>query len=116
MNQKQIIDAFLDPDLYDHFVEQVEMVETHISWIFLTGSFAYKIKKPVDYGFLNFSTLEQREFYCHQELKLNRRFAPQIYLAVIAVTQSNNKIALAGEGEIIDYAIKMKQFDQSETG
>ena len=112
MNQNsKIINAFLNPEFYEHSVDRIELVETHISWVFLTGSFAYKIKKPVDFGFLNFTSLEQRKFYCQQELLLNSRFAPDIYLDVLPVTQADNKLTLAGQGEIIDYAIKMKQFD-----
>ena len=113
MNQHKINNVFLNPEFYDHPVDHIELIETHISWVFLTGSFAYKIKKPVDFGFLNFSTLEQRKFYCQQELLLNSRFAAQIYLEVIPITRLEGKISLSGQGEIIDYAIKMVQFDQS---
>ena len=113
MNQNKIVNAFFNPEFYDHPVDRIELVETHISWVFLTGSFAYKIKKPVDFGFLNFTTLEQRKYYCEQELLLNRRFAPDIYLDVIPITESNNNLSLAGAGEIIDYAVKMKQFDHN---
>ena len=113
MNQSKIVNAFFKPEFYDHSVDHIELVETHISWVFLTGSFAYKIKKPVDFGFLNFTTLEQRKYYCEQELVLNRRFAPDIYLEVIPITVSNNNLCLAGAGEIIDYAVKMKQFDHN---
>ena len=113
MNQSKIVNAFFNPEFYDHPVDHIELVETHISWVFLTGSFAYKIKKPVDFGFLNFTTLEQRKYYCEQELLLNRRFAPDIYLDVIPITESGHNLSLAGAGEIIDYAVKMKQFDHN---
>ena len=113
MKQNKIVNAFLNPEFYQHFVEHIELVETHISWVFLTGRFAYKIKKPVDFGFLNFTRLEQRKYYCQQELLLNRRFAPDIYLDVLPVTESENHLSLAGQGEIIDYAIKMLQFDHN---
>lgn len=111
MAQSKIVNAFFCPEFYDHPVDHIELVETHISWVFLTGSFAYKIKKPVNFGFLDFTTLEQREFFCHQELLLNSRFAPQVYLEVIPVTKSGNDLSLAGVGEVVDYAIKMNQFD-----
>lgn len=113
MNQNKIIDAFLNPEFYDHSVDHIELIETHISWVFLTGRFAYKIKKPVDFGFLDFTHLEQRKFYCQQELILNSRFAPQIYLEVLPITQSDNNLSLSGQGEIIDYAVKMVQFDHN---
>lgn len=112
MKQNKIINAFFNPEFYDHCVDHIELIETHISWVFLTGQFAYKIKKPVDFGFLNFSTLEQRRFYCQQEIVLNRRFAPQTYLEVLPITLSGNNLSLSGQGEIIDYAIKMQQFEQ----
>ncbi len=113
MKRNKIVNAFLNPEFYDHSVDHIELIETHISWVFLTGRFAYKIKKPVDFGFLNFTQLEQRKFYCQQELILNSRFAPKIYLDVIPITQSDNSLSLSGIGEIIEYAVKMLQFDQS---
>ncbi|MCU7938050.1 MAG: AAA family ATPase [gamma proteobacterium symbiont of Bathyaustriella thionipta] len=113
MNQNNIINAFLNPGLYKHSVDHIELIETHISWVFLTGHFAYKIKKPVDFGFLNFTDLEQRKHYCQQELVLNRRFAPQIYLEVLPVTQLENNLSLSGQGETVEYAIKMVQFDHN---
>ncbi len=113
MNRNKIVNAFLNPEFYDHSIDHIELIETHISWVFLTGHFAYKIKKPVDFGFLNFTQLEQRKFYCQQELVLNSRFAPKIYLEVLPITQLNNHLSLSAQGEIIDYAIKMVQFDHN---
>ncbi|MCK5649020.1 MAG: aminoglycoside phosphotransferase, partial [Gammaproteobacteria bacterium] len=112
MAQSKIVNAFFCPEFYDHPVDYIKLVETHISWVFLTGSFAYKIKKPVDFGFLNFTTLKQRNYFCHQELLLNSRFAPSIYIEVLPVTESESGLSLAGQGKVIDYAIKMNQFDQ----
>ncbi len=112
-NQSKLINAFLNPELYEHPVSDIELVETHISWVFLTGQFAYKLKKPVNFGFLNFSTLALRKYYCEQELKLNKRLAPHIYLDVIPVTESEQKLSLSAQGKIIDYVVKMKQFDHS---
>jgi len=105
-----LIAALQNPALYDHPVERFEVVETHISWVLLTGSFAYKIKKPVDLGFLDFSTLEKRRFFCGEELRLNRRLAPDLYLDVVAITGSAEAPRLGGEGPAIEYAVKMKQF------
>ena len=112
MNQNSIVKAFLDPEIYDHSVGSIQLIETHISWVFLTGDFAYKIKKPVDFGFLDFTDIDKRQYYCQQELVLNKRLAPEIYLDVIPVTKLDNQISLNGEGTIIEYAIKMRQFDQ----
>jgi len=105
-----LIAALQNSALYDHPVERFEVVETHISWVLLTGPFAYKIKKPVDLGFLDFSTLEKRRFFCGEELRLNRRLAPDLYLDVVAITGSAEAPRLGGEGPAIEYAVKMKQF------
>jgi aminoglycoside phosphotransferase family enzyme/predicted kinase len=91
-------------------VERVEVVETHISWVFLTGQFAYKVKKPVRLDFVDFSTLERRHEACHDELRLNRRFAPQIYLDVVGITGSSSQPMIGGPGPPIEYAVKMLQF------
>ncbi|HEX5037845.1 MAG TPA: AAA family ATPase [bacterium] len=89
------------------------MIETHISWILLTGPFAYKIKKPVNLGFCDFTTLEKRKFYCEEELRLNRRLAPELYVEIVPVTGTEDAPRLGGDGPVIDYAVKMVQFDQA---
>lgn len=106
MNEKQI-DSLLQAAAYPDAAESVEFIQTHISWIFLAGDFAYKIKKPVNFGFLDFSTLEKREFYCHEEVRLNRRLSPEIYLGVSAVREVGGGAGFSGDGKIIDYAVKM---------
>ena len=78
MKNHSIICALQNPAAYPHPVADIRLFETHISWVLLTGEFVYKIKKPVDFGFLDFSTLEKRHFYCEEELRLDRRLAPQI--------------------------------------
>lgn len=95
---------------FDHPVYAFELIETHISYILLTGRYAYKFKKPVNPGFLDFSTLEKRKFYCEEELRLNRRLAPEFYLDVIPITGTIAKPVLGGEGPAIEYAVKMLQF------
>ncbi len=108
-----LIEALRDPGCYDHPVERVEVIETHISWVLLTGPYAYKIKKPLDLGFLDFSSLDKRRFYCEEELRLNRRLAPQLYLEVVAIrgTPATPRIAHGvGPGEDIEYAVRMRQF------
>lgn len=107
------ISRLLRPDVYDHPVRTIELIETHISWVLLTGDFAYKIKKPVDFGFLDFSTLEKRYTCCMQELQLNRRLAPDIYLDVVAISGTCDKPVVSGSGEAFEYAVKMSQFPQS---
>ncbi len=90
----------------------VALIETHISYVLLTGQFAYKVKKAVELGFLDFSTLAARRFYCEEELRLNRRLAPKVYLDVVGITGSVEAPALGGSGPIIEYAVKMLQFPQ----
>jgi len=109
----KLIDSLQNPALYDHPVVQFEVIETHISWVLLTGPYAYKIKKPVNFGFLDFSSLEKRKHYCEEELRLNRRLAPQLYLDVVAIHGSEDKPNLHNTGPVIEYTVKMKQFPQS---
>lgn len=106
----KLINALLTPAAYSHPVDTIELIQTHISWVILTGDFAYKIKKPVDFGFLDFSTLEKRRNFCEEELRLNRRFAEKIYLDVVAITGSDDQPHIDGRGEVLEYAVKMRQF------
>ena len=112
--QATLIAALQNPDVFDHPVGEISLLETHISWVILTGEFAYKIKKAVDFGFLDFSTLAKRRYYCQEELRLNRRFAPDLYLEVVSVTGSIDRPVLQGPGESIEYAVKMRQFPQQD--
>jgi len=107
-----LIHALQNPKLFDHPVESFKIVETHISQVLLTGQFVYKIKKPVNFGFLDFSSLEKRRFYCEEELRLNRRLAPHLYIDVVAIKGSEQHPRFDGEGEVIEYAVKMRQFPQ----
>ena len=108
-----LIESLQNSALYDHPVEEFEVIETHISWVLLTGQYVYKIKKPVNFGFLDFSTLEKRHFYCDEELRLNRRLAPGLYLSVVSIHGSEEHPELDGQGPVIEYAVKMQQFPQS---
>jgi aminoglycoside phosphotransferase family enzyme/gluconate kinase len=112
--QALLVRSLMNPSCYDHPVVQVDLVETHISWVLLTGNFVYKIKKPVDFGFLDFSTLEKRKFYCEEELRLNRRLADDLYLAVVPIGGTPNKPELNATRDAIEYAVKMKQFPQAQ--
>jgi aminoglycoside phosphotransferase family enzyme/predicted kinase len=106
------IALLLAPGAYPHPAGPVKLLETHISWVLLAGEFAYKIKKPVSLGFVDFSTLALRRFYCEEELRLNRRTAPGLYLEVVAVTGTPERPAMGGEGEPLEYAVKMRRFPQ----
>lgn len=107
------IQAFLEPEFYPHAVENIELIQTHISWIILTGQYAYKVKKPLNLGFLDFSTLKKRKYYCEQELILNQRITKNIYLEVCAVCLDNGQYQLGGDGEEAEYCLKMHQFNQA---
>ena len=112
VSQARLIAALADPAIFGPGCDHVRHLETHISHVLLTGPCAYKIKKPVNLGFLDFTTLAQRKFYCEQELRLNRRLAPAIYLDVVAITGSVDRPAIGGGGPVIEYAVKMREFPQ----
>lgn len=112
--ENTLIQALQNPELYDHPVDGFQTIETHISVVILTGDYAYKIKKPMDFGFLDFSTLERRKHFCEEELRLNRRLAPGLYLEVVPITGSPEQPVLGGEGDAFEYAIRMRQFDQQQ--
>lgn len=111
--QTPLVTGLMRPSAYPHATRDIRLVETHISWIFLTGDYAYKLKKPVDLGFLDFSTLELRRHYCEEELRLNRRLVPQLYLGVVQIRGTVDAPAIDGEGMLLDYAVRMQQFDRS---
>jgi len=112
MDSSTLLAALRDPACYPHPAEPVELIETHISWVLLAGEYAYKLKKPVSLGFLDFGTLKARRHYCEEELRLNRRTAPDLYLAVVPITGQPAAPRMGGTGEAIEYALKMKRFPQ----
>jgi aminoglycoside phosphotransferase family enzyme/predicted kinase len=107
---RKLIDGLVRPSAYPHPTRRVELLETHCAWVLLTGEFAFKIKKPVDFGFLDYSTLEKRRFFCQEEIRLNRRFAPQIYLDVVAIRGESEQPHIEGDGPVLEYAVRMRQF------
>ena len=111
--ERTLIKAMQQPDFYDHPVAQVELIETHISLVFLAGDFAYKVKKPVNFGFLDFSTLAKRHHFCLEELRLNRRFAPKLYLGVKTIG-GDPACPKMGDSPTLDYAVKMRRFEQKD--
>jgi len=108
----RLIEALSRPDAYPHPVDRVEVLQTHISYVLLAGDFAYKIKKPVNLGFLDFSTLDARRQCCEEELRLNRRTAADIYLTTVRITGTVAAPVLDGDGPAIEYAVKMRRFAQ----
>jgi aminoglycoside phosphotransferase family enzyme/predicted kinase len=94
-------------------VRAIELVETHISWVLLTGEFAYKIKRPVQFTFVDMRALERRAYFCREELRLNRRFAPDFYLDVCDIAVVDGEARIDGHGEVIEYAVRMRQFERA---
>jgi len=105
----QWIEGLLDPRAYPHPVDRVELLETHISWVLLTGRFAYKVRKPVNLGFVDFSTLERRRQDCEEELRLNRRTAPELYLGIVPIAATPEGLRI-GREPAVEYAVRMRQF------
>lgn len=101
------IESLLRPAAYPHAVSAVSLKQTHISYLLMTDDFVYKIKKPVDLGFLDFTTIDRRRFYCHEEVRLNRRLSPDIYLGVVEVRKGGDGFTFSGDGPVADYAVKM---------
>jgi aminoglycoside phosphotransferase family enzyme len=106
-----LIDSLLTPAAFGHPAGAVELIETHISWIFLAGDYAYKVKKPIALDFLNFRDLEQRKFYCDEEIRLNQPWAPDIYLDVVPITLVDGQPCFGGDGTAIEFAVRMRRFD-----
>ena len=105
-----MIDDLLNPAFLPDRTKGVSLVQTHISLVFVADEFVYKIKKPVDFGFLDFTTLNKRRHYCHQEVSLNQRLARDVYIGVLPITYDGKRHRIGeGEGEIIEYAVKMKK-------
>lgn len=111
---KDLIAALQNPALYPHPVDEFQVIETHISWVLLTGPYAYKIKKPVNFGFLDFTELADRQHFCEEELRLNQRLTDNLYLEVLPISGSAAAPQLNGDGPVIDYALKMRQFPQAQ--
>jgi aminoglycoside phosphotransferase family enzyme/predicted kinase len=111
MNTPEFISALMDPGAYGHPCGEVQLVETHISWVFLTGEYAYKVKKQVHFNFVDFSTLERRAHYCEEEVRCNRSFSPELYVGVVTINQDDEgRYHVAGPGRVVEWAVKMRQF------
>jgi aminoglycoside phosphotransferase family enzyme len=111
--QNQVVEALMKPEAYDEEPGKIKLIQTHISFVFLTRNFVYKVKKAVNLGFLDFTTLEKRHFFCEKELELNRRLCGDMYLEVVPINRSN-VIKIKGEGKTVEYAVKMKRMPQKK--
>ena len=113
-NLPDFIQYLLSSTSYPHRADDVKLVQTHISYVLLAGDYVYKFKKPLDFGFLNFSTLSKRKYYCTQEILLNRRLCPTIYLDLVSVNKTDGLLTLNGPGEPVEYGVKMVRMPEEK--
>jgi len=108
----EMIQALLDPKAYPEHPQKIELMQTQMSFVFLTDEYVYKVKKPVNLGYLDYTTLGKRQFYCQREVELNRRLCPDAYLGVVAVIRDSGGFFIGGKGEAVEYAVKMRRLPQ----
>jgi len=109
----ELVQALLNPKAYPETPPQgIELVQTQMSFVFLTGDYVYKVKKPVNLGYLDYTTLDKRQFYCQREVELNRRLCPDVYRGVVPITQRQGDTFVEGQGKVIEYAVKMRRLPQ----
>lgn len=111
----KLIEALSRPEAYPHDRDDFAVHQTHISVVFLAGSCAYKVKKPVDLGFVDFTTLERRRFFCEEEVRLNRRLAEDVYLGVVPIVEAGEWLAVDGDGPAVEWAVKMRRLPADAT-
>ncbi len=112
--RRQLPGALTNPAAYPHECREVRLIETHMSWLFLTGEFAYKVKKPIHFDFVNFSSVALRRHFCEEELRLNRRFAPDLYLGVATIVAADGRLVVTDDPDhpdAVEWAVRMRQFD-----
>ena len=110
----ELVQALLNPQIYPEPPAKVTLMQTQMSFVFLAGDYVYKVKKPVNLGYLDYTTLEKRRFFCDKEIELNRRLCPNAYLGVIPITRDRGRIYLGGRGKVNDYAVKMRYLPQEK--
>lgn len=108
----QLVQALLSPKAYPENPPKIELVQTQMSFVFLTDNLVYKVKKPVNLGYLDYTTLEKRKFYCQREVELNRRLCPDAYLGVVSINREKGGFSIGGKGDVIEYAVKMLHLPQ----
>lgn len=109
-----VVERLLDPAAYPHPTSAIRLVETHISWVILTGPFAYKLKKPVTLGFVDYGTLDLRRRSCEGEVRVSGRFAPELYVAAVPITGTPEQPRVGGDGLPLEWAVKLVQFDEAD--
>lgn len=113
LSPSEIVSFLENPDSYPHRPSAVRIIQTHASWVAIVPPFVYKVKKPVDFGFLDFSTLEKRKHFCEEEVRLNRRLSEEIYQGVVPITRSGEGFEMDGEGETVEYAVVMRKLNDA---
>jgi aminoglycoside phosphotransferase family enzyme len=108
------IQALLKPEVYPHKAQEVKLVQTHISFVLLAGDFVYKIKKPVDFGFLDFTSLDKRQHFCAEELQLNRRLCPDLYIETLTINEQDGVYSFNGPGAVIEHCLKMHRMPEDK--
>ena len=108
----ELVQALLDPEAYPYPPQKVELVQTQMSFVFLADDYVYKVKKPVNLGYLDYTTLDKRRFYCQREVELNRRLCPDAYLGVVPIIRHRGRISIEGQGKAMEYAVKMRRLPQ----
>lgn len=114
MDQERLHKSLLKQGVFPNAQAPVEFRETHVSRLYFVGDLVYKMKKPVDFGFLNFTSLDRRRFYCQEEVRLNQRLCPEIYLGIREIRQDGKKLRINGRGKIVDYAVVMKRLPEEQ--
>jgi len=109
---QRVVEGLLRPEAYPHPTARISVLQTHASYVLLTGEFAYKIKKPVDFGFLDYSSLARRRHFCHEEVRLNQRLSPEMYLGVVEIGESSGGIRIGPTEKVLEYAVKMIQLPE----
>src|SRR5436309_15516319 len=116
MSQDEVVAALARPDFYPHRPRTVEYVQTHISHVFLAGPYVYKLKKAVRFPFLDFATAERRRHFCREEVRLNRRLCPSVYLDVVPITRrADGRLALGGAGVAVEHVVRMRRLPADRT-
>ncbi len=105
----ELVQALLEPRAYPEVPKHIELVQTQMSFVFLTDDYVYKVKKPVNLGYLDYTTLAKRHFFCQREVELNRRLSPDVYIGVVPISRERGSISVGGQGELIEYAVKMRR-------
>ncbi len=107
-----LVEGLLKPESYPHKPAEIRLVQTQMSFVFLAGEYVYKVKKPVNLGYLDYTTLSKRHLFCRREVELNRRLCPDVYLEVVAITRDREGVHIGGKGRAVEYAVKMRQLPQ----